>query len=74
MQHDRLEADRSERVAAAQQAAVDPGIALADEGQREVCERGEITAGAHRASARHHREHATVQALDEQLDQLDART
>jgi hypothetical protein len=47
---------------------------LADEGKREVRERREIARGADRAAAGHEREDALVQALEEELDSLDARS
>ena len=67
----RLQADRRERVAAAQQFPVHPRLALADEREREVRKRSKIAARAHRATRRHARQHAAVQALDEELDELD---
>ena len=44
------------------------GLALADQRQREMGERREVAAGADGAAARHVRQHAAVEALDEQLD------
>ena len=72
LQPDRLEPDRVERGGAGQQPAVDPGLALADQRQGEVGERGKVAARAHRAAARDVREDAAVQALDQQLDRDDA--
>ena len=48
--------------------ALEGGLALADQRQREVRERREVAAGADGAAARHMRQHAAVEALDEQLD------
>ena len=47
--------------------------ALADERQREVRERSKVAARPDRAAARHVREHAAVDALDQELDRLDPR-
>ena len=68
----RLETDGGERFAAGQQPPFDPRIAFADEGQREVRERCQVAARAHGATARHDREHAAVEALDQQLHDLHA--
>ena len=64
---------RRERVRARQQLAVEPRLALADQRQREVRERREVAARADRAAARDARQHAAVEALEQQLDGLDAR-
>ena len=68
----RLEADRGERVRATEQLSVHPRLALADERQREVRQRSEIAARPDRAARRHARQDASVQALDQELDELDA--
>ena len=52
---------------------VEPRPTLADERQREVCERREIAARADRSARGDARQHAAVEALDQQLDRLDAR-
>ena len=62
VQHDRLEPDGRQRLAAGQQPSFDPGVSFADERQREVGERCEVAARAHGASTRHDRQHATVEA------------
>ena len=59
--------------AAGEQLALDPRLAFADERQREVGERREVAARADRAAARHVRQDAAVQALEQQLDRLDPR-
>ena len=64
---------RAERLPARQPLAVEPGLALADERQREVRERREVAARADRAAARHVGRTPRFEALDEQLDHLDAR-
>ena len=66
-----LETDPRERVGARQSFAFDPCLALADERQREMRERREVARGADRASARHVRQHASVEEREEQLDGLD---
>ena len=63
--------DARERLAAREQLALDGREALADERQREVRERREIARRADRPAARHEREHAAVQALEEQLDRAE---
>ena len=70
---DRLEPGALERLAAVEQLALEPRLALADERQREVRERREVAGRADRAARRHVRQHAAVQALEQQLDGLDAR-
>src|SRR5438094_6216531 len=52
LEHGRLEPDLDERVAAGEALPVDPGLALADERQRQVCERREVAARADRTSTR----------------------
>ena len=64
---------RASASAPGEELAVDPRLALADERQREVRERREVAARADRAAGRDVREDAAVEALDEQLDGLDAR-
>ena len=64
---------RAERLGAVDQLAVDDGLPLADERQREVRERREVARCADRAARGHARQHAAVQALEQQLDRLDPR-
>ena len=66
-----LETDPRERVRARQPLAVDPRLPFADERQREMRERREVARGADRATARHDRQHASVEEREEQLDGLD---
>ena len=73
LQPHRLEPDRLERRRPGQPPPVDPGLALADQRQREMGERREVAAGADRAPARNVREHAAVEALDQKLHGHDAR-
>ena len=73
LEPDRCEADRGECFAPGHARAVGPRLALADERKREVRERREVAAGADRTAARHVRQHAAVQAVDEQLHGLDPR-
>ena len=68
-----LEPDAGQRLRALEQLAVDPRTALADERQREVRERCEVAGGADGAARRHERQHAAVQALEQQLHRLDPR-
>ena len=70
---DRLEPDARERLEARQALAVDERLALADERQREMRERREVARRADRAAARHDGQHAAVEAVEQQLDRLDAR-
>ena len=72
-EHDRLEADGGERVGARQPLSVDPGLALADERQRQVGERREVARRPDRAAGGHVRDDAAVQALEQELDRLDPR-
>ena len=65
---------RAERVAAGEPLALDDRLALADERQREVGERGEVAARPDRPARGHDREDTAVQALDEQLHRRDARS
>ena len=62
------------RIETVEQLAVDRRVALAHEREREMRQRGEVSARAHRAARGHERQHAAIQALDEELDGLDART
>ncbi len=62
-----------ERVGAVEQLAVEPRLPFADERQREVRERREVAGGADRPARRDVRQHAAVQAVEQQLDRLDAR-
>ena len=64
---------RSSASAAGEPLAVEPGLPLADERQREMRERREVAARADRAAARHDRQHAAVEALEQQLDELGPR-
>ncbi len=67
---DRREPDAAERVRAGEQLALDPGLALADERKRQVGERRQVARGADRAAARHVRQHAAQDALDQQAGDL----
>ena len=69
----RLEADCPQRVGAVEELAVDDGLALADEREREMRERREVAARADRSARGHVRQHAAVQALEQQLDRRDVR-
>ena len=62
-----------ERVRAREERPVEPRLPLADERQRQMRERCEIAAGADRAARGHAREHAAVEAFDQELDRLDSR-
>ena len=74
LQRHRLEPDRGERLARREAARPSTErLALADERQREMRERREVAARADRAAARHVRQDAAVEALEQQLDGLDAR-
>src|SRR5207302_230276 len=64
--------DARERLEARQALTVDEGLTLADERQRQVRKRSEIAGRADGASARDDREHAALEALEQQLDGLDA--
>ena len=64
---------RSSATPPGKQLALEPGLPLADERQREVRERCEVAARADRAAARHVRQQPAVDALDQELDRLDAR-
>ncbi len=72
-QRDRLEPRGGERVGAAVERPGEPRPTLADERQGQVRERREVAARADRAAGGDARQHAPVQALDQQLDRLDAR-
>src|SRR6185369_13243690 len=54
--------------------AVVHGFAFADQAQRHVCERREISGRAHRAAARNHRKHVVVQHREQCVDQFSAHT
>ena len=69
----RFEPDAAECLGAVDQLAVDDGLPFADERQREMRERREISRRADRAAGGHARQHAAVQALEQQLDRLDPR-
>ena len=73
LQLDRLEAGADERLGPREDVAVDLRVALADQREREVRERGEVARRADGAPARHERGHARVQAAEEQLHGLDPR-
>ena len=64
---------RSERLGTREERAFEPRMALADEREREMGERCEVAAGAHRAASRDVRQDAAVEAFDQQLDRLDPR-
>ena len=68
----RLEAGARERVGAVEELALPPGLPLADERESQVRERREVPGGTDRATCRHERQNAAVQALEQQLDGLDA--
>src|SRR6266851_467070 len=69
-----LEPGAVERFAPRQALAVEPGLALADQGQGQVSEGSKVAARTDGAPAGDVREHSAVQALQQQLDRLDART
>ncbi len=69
----RLEPDPRERVRTREALAVDPGLSLAHERQRQVRERREVAGGADGAAARHDRQHAALEEREEELHGLDAR-
>src|SRR5687767_12308009 len=60
----------SKRLAARFHPAVTPGVAFADEDEREMCERREVAARADRSARWHHWMHAAIEQLDEQLERL----
>ncbi len=70
-QDERLEPDACERLSAGDQLAVDPCLALADEWQRQVRQRGEIAARPHRATARNVRQHPGAEQGEQELGDLD---
>ena len=51
---------------------MEPRLAFADEREREMCQRGEVSRCSHRPARRDLRQDAAVQAVEEQLDRLDA--
>ena len=73
LQRHRCETGSLERVPARQAFAVEPRLTLPDEREREMCERSQVAAGTDRASARHDRQDAPVEALEQELDELRAR-
>jgi hypothetical protein len=70
---DRLEADARQRLEPGQPLALDERLALADERQREMRERREVTRGADRAARRNDRDDAARETFEQQLDGLDPR-
>jgi hypothetical protein len=70
---ERLETDAAQRLRAGHELTFDPGLALADQRQREMRQRREIAARTHGPAARHPRQHSSVQTLEEELADLDAR-
>ena len=73
LEADGLEPDGVEGVRTRQPRAVEPRLALADEREREMGERGEVAGRAHRSSRRDDREHAAAEALEQELHRLHAR-
>ena len=71
LQPDRLEPRASQRLRARERVAVEERPPLADQRKRQVRERREVAGGADGAAARHVRENASVQTLEQQLDRLD---
>jgi len=67
-QRDRLESGAGQRLATGQDRALVFGLALADQGQTHVCQRGEIAARAERSLLRDDRMHARVQHPDQQIE------
>ena len=74
LQADRLEAGARERVRPWEELALEACRPLAHERKREMGERREIPRGADRAAARHDGQHSLVQAVEQELDGLDARS
>ena len=68
----RLETGSRERVRAGQPLALEPGLPLADERQRQMRERREVTGRPDRAAARHDRQHSAVEEREQQFDRLHA--
>ena len=69
----RFETGRCERIRSRQQLAVVPGLPFADQRQGEMGERREVATRTDRAAARHVRQHAAHEALEQELDRLDPR-
>ena len=67
-----VQAGRGERLGARHANAVDERLSLADERQREMSERREIAARAHRAARRDVRDDPGVEHREQELDGLDA--
>ncbi len=67
-----MQAGRRERVGTRHAHAVDERLSLANERQREMSERREIAARAHRAARRDVRDDPGVEHREQQLDGLDA--
>ena len=63
-----------ERLQAGEPVAAEPRLALADQWQREMRERRQVTAGTDRAAARHDGQHAAVETGEQELDELGPRT
>ena len=72
-QADRLEPGGGEGLRAREQCPLEPGLAFADERQRQMSQRSEVAARADRAAGRHPRQDTAVEAFDQQLDCLDPR-
>ena len=71
---ERLEPRPRKRVAALEQLAVEPRTPFADEREREVGQRSEVAARADGSAARHFRDDAAAETVEQQLRDLDART
>jgi hypothetical protein len=69
-----MSAGAPQRCGAVQALAVDLGLALADEHERDVGQRSEVTRRADRAPGRDHRDDATLEHRQQQLDDLLAHT
>ena len=70
---DRLEPGGGERVLTGEEGPVEPRLPLADERKRQMRERCEIPTCPDRATRGHPRQHAAVEAFDQELDRLDSR-
>ncbi len=71
LEHERAEAGGAEAVGAREPALLEDALALADQDEGEVGERGEVAARADRALRRDDRVDAAVQQLDEELEGLE---
>ena len=72
-QANRLEAYRPERGGSVQELTVHDGLPLPHERERQMSERRKVAARPDRSARRHPREHAAVQALEQELDRRDVR-